>query len=62
MFTSVKLQISVYLFIYSFNLVKHFFQFYFDFTFEDVSHTLAVRIYMITCLLHAQHDFQQHNL
>ena len=30
-------------------------------TFEDAIQPLAVHIYVVTCLLHAQYAFQQHN-
>ena len=51
-----------YLFIYLF-LVKHVYSFLLSLdTFEDAIQPLAVEMYMITCLLHAQHTFQQDNL
>ena len=44
-------------------LVEHFYRFILTLnTFEDVNQPLAVEMYMITCLLHAQHAFQQHKL
>ena len=56
MFSSVRLQI--YLFIYLI-LVKHFYRLRLTLnTFEDVILPLAVEMYMMTCLLHALHAFQ----
>ena len=58
--------LSIHLFIYLFVhliLVKHnVYRFILTFTtFEEVIQPLAVEMYMITCLLHAQHAFQPHN-
>ena len=46
------------LFVYLLFLVKHFYRFILNLnTFEDVIQTLAVEMYVITFLLHAQHAF-----